>query len=419
MLELNLGRIYERRIEMKFQNPKKNKHLTKDDRDDIQSLLDRRMTFKAIARVIGKDPTTVSKEVKKHMQCFADQSLVVKDKFGNVMESGCPSLVRAPFVCNPCHNRNKCRLPKRFYKAKEAQEAYELLLRDAREGIPLNKKEFYEIDAIITKGLRNGQHIYQIMQTNNIPVSKSTIYRHFERGYFSAANIDLPRKVKFKSRKGTHSTYVPRATRIGRTYDCFVDYLADKSILYWLEIDTVIGRIGGKVIMTFHFTSCNFMFGLLLNNKTSLEVTEKIIMLKQKLVDNDFSFGRVFSPLLADNGGEFANVSVFENNLDGILEAYLFYCDPNSSYQKPYVEKNHSLFRDIVPSGSSFDDFTQETVDLIFSHVNSVKREVLNGKTPYELFAFLYGNKLASVLDIIEIPADEVVQSPKLLRDQR
>jgi len=45
----------------------KNKHLTLDDREEIAECLDKGMTFKAIARRIGKDPTTVSKEVKKHL----------------------------------------------------------------------------------------------------------------------------------------------------------------------------------------------------------------------------------------------------------------------------------------------------------------------------------------------------------------
>ena len=46
---------------------KKNKHLTLDDRMEIQECLNKGMTFKAIAKRIEKDPTTVSKEVKLHV----------------------------------------------------------------------------------------------------------------------------------------------------------------------------------------------------------------------------------------------------------------------------------------------------------------------------------------------------------------
>ncbi|MDW7730453.1 MAG: IS30 family transposase, partial [Bacillota bacterium] len=105
-----------------------------------------------------------------------------------------------------------------------------------------------------------------------------------------------------------------------------------------------------------------------------------------------------------------------ENNTAGERETCLFFCDPYKAYQKPKVEKNHTLFRDIVPKGSSFDYFTQDTVNLIFSHVNSVKRKSLGGKTPYELFAFTYGAEIATLLGITPVSAGEVNQSPSLLK---
>jgi IS30 family transposase len=86
------------------------------------------------------------------------------------------------------------------------------------------------------------------------------------------------------------------------------------------------------------------------------------------------------------------------------------------SSQKPRVEKNHTLFRDIVPKGESFDTFTQDTVNLIFSHVNSVKRKSLNGKSAFEVFEFTCGEALAGLLGIRAVPADQVVQSPLLLK---
>ena len=82
---------------------------------------------------------------------------------------------------------------------------------------------------------------------------------------------------------------------------------------------------------------------------------------------------------------------------------------------KAEIEKNHTLFRDIVKTGTSFDDFTQETVNLIFSHVNAVKRKQFNGKSAYDMFSFYYSEILASALGISFVPANEVIQSPKLL----
>jgi IS30 family transposase len=181
-------------------------------------------------------------------------------------------------------------------------------------------------------------------------------------------------------------------------------------------MDTVIGRVGGKVILTLDFTFCNFQAGLLMDNKTSLEAAHKIKKLKASLASAGLRFGDLFPVILTDNGGEFANVDAFERDADWQKETLLFFCDPYRSSQKPSCEKNHTMFRDIVPSGSSFDDFSQDTVNLIFSHVNSVRRKSLGGKSPFEVFAFLFGLDTAAIFGIRSIPPADVIQSPKLLR---
>jgi len=394
----------------------KNKHMNLDSRTEIQQCLDHGMTFKDIALRIGKDQTTVSKEVKKHLCCTQDDVKRL-DKDGNEKANTlCPSLLRAPFVCNPCKKRHRyCGFKKQLYIAKKAQSEYESLLSESREGIPLNRDAFYEIDAIVTKGLKRGQHLYHIMKTNDLGVSKSSVYRHLHRGYLSAAAIDFPRVVKFKKRNKRHEAYVPKSAKIGRTYEDFLSYTQGNGISSWVEMDTVIGAIGGKVIMTLHFTFCNFMIGLLMDNKTSAEATMKVTSLKERLAGAPGGFGGLFPLILGDNGGEFSNVWAIENDLNKQRETRLFFCDPYKSCQKPRVEKNHTIFRDIAPKGSSFDTFTQETLNTIFSHVNSVKRNSLNGKSPYDVFEFTYGAGIASLLGIVRIPAEDVVQSPKLL----
>lgn len=394
-------------------NPKYNKHLTPEDREEIQSCLDHGMTFKAIAARIDKDPTTVSKEVKKHFQ--VSPTTMNPEKARTTMP--CPSLLRAPFVCNGCKKRHcNCGYRKQLYLAKRSQDEYKQLLTEAREGIPLNKESFYEVDRIITEGLNKGQHLYHIIESNSLGVSKTTVYRHMKNGYYSAAPIDLPRAVKFKPHRKHTEKYVPKALKKNRTYEDFCLYIENNDVHSWVEMDTVIGRPNGKVIMTFDFTFCNFMFGLLLDNKNKFAVAEQFELLKTKFKENGINFEDVFPLILTDNGGEFSNVYAIENNLEGTPAIKLFFCDPYQSSQKPHVEKNHTLLRDIVPKGVSFDDFTQETVNLIFSHVNSVKRKSLNGKTAFEMFSFTYGADIAALLGISEIPPLDVIQSPKLLK---
>ena len=168
--------------------------------------------------------------------------------------------------------------------------------------------------------------------------------------------------------------------------------------------------------MTWDFTFCNFMVGFLLDSKAASNVASAFFHIKSSFNENDIAFPDIVPPVLTDNGGEFSNADAIEQNLNGDKETSLFFCRPMKSCDKPHVEKNHTLFRDICPKGTSFDNFTQDTVDLIFSHVNSVARKKLNGKTPYELFHFTFGEKITSLFGIKKIPPREVIQSPLLLK---
>ena len=383
----------------------KHKHLTLSDRNDIQLGLERGETFKAIGQSILKDPTTVSKEVKRNRQ-------VRESTCDNLP---CPLLDKAPFVCNGCPKRRQnCGYKKILYLAKQAQKQYEQTLVEAREGTPLNSKTFWDMDKVISDGVKKGQHIYHILKTHNLDVSSSTVYRHIRKGYLSIAPIDLARAVKFKERRKSKLPSIPKEAKKGRSYEDFQNYLVLNQLDSWLEMDTVLGRMGGKVLLTFNLSFCNFIFARLLDNKTALEVTKHLYAIKNTLHEADKDFFQLFPVILTDNGGEFTRVDDIEMDVRG--ESKLFFCDPNRSDQKGRIEKNHTLIRDILPKGTSFDNLTQEDINLVCSHVNSVKRAALNGKSAYELFAFTYGEEIPKLLGISKIPAEDVCQSSKLLQ---
>ncbi len=245
----------------------KHKHLTLSDRNDIQLGLERGETFKAIGQLILKDPTTVSKEVKRNR-------LVRESTCDNLP---CPLLDKAPFVCNGCPKRRQnCGFKKIFYLAKQAQKQYEQTLVESREGTPLNSQTFWDMDKVISDGVKKGQHIYHILKTHNLDVSSSTVYRHIRKGYLSIAPIDLARAVKFKERRKSKLPSIPKEAKKGRSYEDSQNYLTLNQLNSWLEMDTVMGRMGGKVLLTFNLSFCNFIFARLLDNKTALEVTKHL-----------------------------------------------------------------------------------------------------------------------------------------------
>ena len=368
---------------MKDNKLPKEKHLTLEARQEIEKCLDMGgITFKDIARRVGKSQTTISREVKKHL-VYKDAPVTRTKGDGTpIHDKPCPKLLKAPFVCNACEKSsyNRCSYRKQFYRAKKAHEEYAFTLVDSREGIALNKQEFHDADAIISEGIKKGQRLYHIMQTYDVGISIPSAYRYLHKDYLSIERTDMPRVVKFKARKQYRAPGVPKAAKIGRTYDDFLAYIDKHEIKHWVEMDTVIGRQGGKVIMTFHFTQMNFMFGLLLNDKTSAEATSKIRALKKRLFLGGTRFGDIFPLLLTDNGGEFANVAAFTDDAEGLPSSKLFFCDPYCSSQKPHIEKNHTIFRDIVPKGEPFDDFTQSMVNTIFHTLMAVNANHLTAK---------------------------------------
>ena len=172
----------------------KHKHLTLSDRNDIQLGLERSETFKAIGQSILKEPTTVSKEVKRNRQ--------IRDSTSNNLP--CPLLDKAPFVCNGCPKRRQnCDYQKIFYLAKQAQKQYEQTLVEAREGTPLNSQTFWDMDKVISDGVKKGQHIYHILKTHNLDVSSSTVYRHIRIILSSGLTLQKQNPIYLKIRVTT------------------------------------------------------------------------------------------------------------------------------------------------------------------------------------------------------------------------
>lgn len=147
-----------------------NKHLTLEDRLTIQNMLGEGHTFREIGYVLGKDPSTISKEVRKHIHLVTN-GFTAYDEAGHVLNEECPLLRKPPYVCNGCSKKNYCRRKRFLYPADHAQREYEKLLSNSREGIPLNKAEFYEAEKIISKGLKSGQHLYQVLKANHLDIS--------------------------------------------------------------------------------------------------------------------------------------------------------------------------------------------------------------------------------------------------------
>jgi IS30 family transposase len=304
-----------------------------------------------------------------------------------------------------------------YYRARYADDAYHDAMTSSRKGINLTPEELNELDCLVSPLLLKGQSIAHIYATHasEIKCSKRTLYNYVDSGALTARNIDLPRKVKYKPRKKHHKTILNNQTHnIGRTYEEFLAYSEQHPDLHIVEMDTVEGKKGGKVILTLLFRNCNLMCMFLLESSTQECVRNVFDALEANLGVE--CFRRLFPIILTDNGSEFKDPSSIESNDYGDIRARVFYCDPHKSWQKARIEKNHEFIRYILPKGKSFDGLNQQDVTLMTNHINSIARASLNERTPFELATMLIDNEFLKAIELHEIPHDEVLLKPELLK---
>ena len=413
----------------------KGTHLTLEDRKCIQHGLEKEFSKAKIAREIGKSPSTVSKEVKKHRnfklasaygrgpRYFCENAGTLKQCFGckkeceNFKERQCKRRERIG-VCNHCPDRTKCGLDKYYYHAAKAHETYLNTLSDSREGVNMTSGRMIMIADIIGPLLKKGQSIYQILKNHpDIDLSVKSLYTYIESGIFSTQGIDsfsLRRQVSIRKRK----TLKPRKEPVcydGFKYEDYLIFKAANPNIPTTEMDTVFNDPKGPYIQTFIFENAPVMIGFLHKEKTSASMASTLDMLQDRLGSDDFK--KIFSLLLTDRGTEFSKHELFEFNSEtGEVRSNIFYCDPQMPSQKPHVENNHNYVRNIIPNGRSLKNLSQEDLELVFSHINSVPRKALNGKTPYEAFSFFYGEELLEKLHIKKIDKDAVTLMPYLLK---
>lgn len=418
-------------------NSKSNKqHLTYEERTYIELGLNQGRNFTEIAKDINKDRRTISREILKHRfkkmpkgfnrnenlceRRYECKKFDCSKKIECYKEEVCYRLTGSPYVCNGCENKNKCRKIKYYYYSKFANDEYSEKLRTSRYGINLSKEEAYDIDKLIAPLIKEKHqsisHIYA-NHPDEIWFSRATMYKYVDLGVFSIKNIDLPRKVRYKKRKENEKQRIRRETAIrkGRTYEDFKEYIGKNPESSIVEMDTVEGVKGGKVFLTLLIRQSKFMLIYLMENKT-MECVEKAFKEIKKVMGKE-EFKRVFEVVLTDNGSEFFNpISIEKDEETEEIVSHVFYCDPGASWQKGSIEKNHEYIRYVLPKGSSFDNLTQEKVNILMSNINSTSRDTLNGRTPYDANLLIIREEIIEKLGVIKIEADEVNLSPKLLK---
>lgn len=411
-----------------------NKQLTLHQRNIIEEMLNQRKRKYEIANALNKTQSTIAREINKHriikphniynspnlFNCkYFNNCKVCTNKCHIFQPIPCKERDRNIGACNNCLKIKTCNLDKYFYFAEDAHKKYKYTLTDSRQGVNLNTSELIELAHLICPLIKKGQSIYTILNNHpEIKFCEKTIYNYIEMDLFKdwgVTNLTLKRKVKRKITKKYLRKRKEPQNYEGRTYTDYLEYKIQNPNIVTTEMDTVYNNQNGPYIQTFIFENTSFMIGILHSQKTSDSMSNTLNFFQDKLTDKEYD--NLFSVLLTDRGTEFEKAQQFEVNIKtGEIRSKIFYCDPMQSSQKPHVENNHNFIREILPNGQDWSNLTQEKLNLMFSHINSTPRENLGGKTPYEIFTFIYGEELAQKLNIQKIAKDEVNTTPRLLK---
>lgn len=426
-------------------------YITYEERMEIENCLHNGKSFGQIAKELGKDRSTISREIRKHSViertgygangynacthredctkvhvCSGDchrQALkycklcnCCNDNCLEFEEQVCVTRFKPPYVCNSCSERNRCTLEKTMYYAVKAHSTAQAHISESRRGILTSEQELNRLNAFVTPLILQGQSIHQIYinYADTLMCSEKTLYNYIDHGFFDARNIDLPRKVRYRPRKKKQEFKVDRGCYIGRSYTEYQQYLVKNPEVNTVQMDSVLGTVGGKVLLTIHFTDTNFMLAYLREANTSQSVIDVFDYLYLKL--GRTLFLKLFPLVLTDRGSEFSNPRMIEVTPDGLKRTSVFYCDPGAPYQKGAIENNHELVRRILPKGHSFDKLTQADIDRMMNHINSYRRPKLGDKSPFEAFAFHHGTELFEKLGLAPVEPNCVILKPRLLK---
>ena len=432
------------------------------DRLAIETGICRGDSFKKIAETIHRHPSTIAHEVLENRTYFQSTYIAGKDcrwagqchnhhmcglskeecndwckwckkgidcrKLCHRYQSiACHKPDKPPYVCNTCRDRRYCIKDRYIYTAQYADAAVNRRRSESRQGIRLTDEQKTFVDELVTKLVKKGQpltHIYAEHKAE-MPMSLRSLYNYIDAGLLSIKNIDLRRKVGYKSRRKKKDKEEPprgfaiQKHREGRTFEDYEIYMKQNG-LSALEMDTVKGvQKRGKRLLTMIFQDNSVMLLFLMPDGTAASVKRVFDYLERGLGLERFQ--RLFPVFLTDNGSEFKCVDILEMTEDLQCRTRLFYCDPMASWQKPHIEKNHEFIRYVIPRGKRFDPYTQEDITLLMNHINSTRRPGLGDKAPYELVSEDDEDMQAlfALLKMDLIPPDEVHLMPDLFVKNR
>jgi len=318
------------------------KHLTAADRGKIETLLQEQYTNKQIAMRLGRDPSTIGREIKKGL----DGSGIYHAWIAQVAyESNRKRCKQIPKLDHPANHRLRSWIVACLQKGWDPSM---ISGRMKAEGfVTVCAETIY--DWIYRSTYAIAEKLYQYLRQG-----KRRRTKHTGR---SSHKSKIPNRVSIHDRPAV----VDQKVRVG-------DWEGD-SVIYTHKhaINTVNERLSGLVAFT------------KLTRKTAEQTAKAII---SKLKD------RIAHTITFDNGSEFTN----HGDITEALGVKVYFADPYSSWQRGANENNNRQLRAYLPKRTDIRSLTQKELDNIAWELNNKPRRRLQWHTPQEVYDWLATN---------------------------
>lgn len=315
-------------------------HVTKEQRYVISRMLSHNKTLSEIGLAIGKDKSVVSREIKRN--------------------------------CDQRSGQYKPELADKKYQSRLYNKAKRIKLTGAvKDYINAKLEDKWSPDQISNTPNDEGLEL----------VSHETIYKHIaeDRKLGGTLYTNLRRKKRKRKRctPPDNRGKIPDTKNI-KERPAIVE---KKTRVGDLEVDLIIGANHKGAMITINDRKTGHAWVKLTRSKDSLEVAKKIIKALMP-------YKNMIHTITSDNGKEFANFKLIEDELD--VEFY--FADPYSSWQRGANENLNGLIRQFFPKKTNFESLTWREVKQVEKMINNRPRKRLGYKTPKNEFILLTNN---------------------------
>jgi IS30 family transposase len=311
----------------------KNKQLIREQRYQIQSLLQVGTPKKKIAELIGTSVSTVYREIARN-----------QGKRGYSAN-----------IAQEC-----CDLRKERYKKKRkwtsSMEKYIINKLTDEQWSPQQIVGQAKLDNI---PMVSHERIYQLIRKDKSEGGQ--LWKHTRHGLkhrkrpVSGKQVSIKNKISIDQRPSV----VDAKERFGD----------------W-EIDTIIGKDGKGAILTLTERLTGF---LLMEKLPEGKQAEPLAKVAVRLL---FAYKNAVHTITSDNGSEFAEHEYIANK----LKAGFYFAHPYSSWERGLNEYTNGLIRQYIPKSTDFNLYSNEFIRLVQNKINKRPREKLNFRTPSKIF---------------------------------